>query len=145
VSTDPQFAAKAAEVVGLYLNPPLHAIVLGVDGKPSIQAIKRSTGYVETHSGAVVRAWKSTYKRHGNLNLFAALNVASGCVYGKTTEKKKSQDFQQFLDGVIAELPPDPEIHVILDSYGTHQRNQEWLAKYEGRVQFHSRRPRPVG
>ena len=137
VSTDPQFAAKAAEVVGLYLNPPFKAIVLSVDEKPSIQAIERSIGYVETDSGAVVRALKSTYKRHGTLNLFAALNVASGYVYGKTTETKKRQDFQQFLDGVIAELPPDLEIHVILDNYGTHKRNQEWLAKYEGRVQFH--------
>jgi transposase len=112
-------------------------MVLSVDEKPSIQAIERSTGHVETHSGAVVRAWKSTYKRHGTLNLLAALNVASGYVYGKTTEQKKRQDFQQFLDGVIAELPPDVEIHVILDNYGTHQRNQQWLAQYAGRVQFH--------
>lgn len=137
VSTDPQFAAKAAEVVGLYLNPPLNAMVLSVDEKPSIQAIERSTGYVETDSGAVVRALKSTYKRHGRLNLFAALRVASGYVYGTTTDQKKREDFQQFLDGVLAELPGDQEVHVILDNYGTHKRNQDWLAKYAGRVQFH--------
>jgi transposase len=137
VSTDPQFAVKAADVVGLYLDPPLNAIVLSVDEKPSIQAIERSTGYVETDSGAVVRALKSTYKRHGTLNLFAALNVASGYVYGKTTEKKKREDFQQFLRGVIAELPSDLEIHVILDNYCTHKRNQDWLANYDGRVHFH--------
>jgi transposase len=73
VSTDKEFAPKAAEVVGLYLNPPLNAVVLSMDEKPSLQAIERSSGYVETDSGAVVRGLKSTYKRHGTLNLFAAL------------------------------------------------------------------------
>ena len=73
VSTDKEFAPKAAEVVGLYLNPPLNAVVLSVDEKPSIQAIERASGYVETDSGKVVRALKSTYQRHGTLNLFAAL------------------------------------------------------------------------
>jgi len=68
VSTDPEFAPKAAEVVGLYLNPPLNALVLSVDEKPSIQAIQRPSGYVETDSGAVVRAMKSTYQRNGTLN-----------------------------------------------------------------------------
>ena len=63
VSTEAEFGAKAADVVGFYLNPPLNAIVLSVDEKPSIQAIERSTGYIETDSGAVVRALKSTYKR----------------------------------------------------------------------------------
>src|SRR5208282_6830802 len=72
VSTDPEFAPKAADVIGLYLNPPLNALVLSVDEKPSIQAIQRSSGYVETDNGAVVRAMKSTYKRNGTLNLFAA-------------------------------------------------------------------------
>jgi transposase len=71
------------------------------------------------------------------LNLFAALDVVSGHVYGKTTEKKKRADFQQFLGDVLAELPGDQEVHVILDNYCTHKRNQEWLAKYDGRVQFH--------
>jgi transposase len=137
VSTDPEFAPKAAEVVGLYLNPPLHALVLSVDEKPSIQAIQRPSGYVETDSGAIVRALKSTYKRNGTLNLFAALEVATGQVRAKTTERKKREDFQQFLDGVIAELPPDKEIHVILDNYCTHRRNDDWLAKYQGRIQFH--------
>jgi transposase len=137
VSTDPEFAAKAAEVVGLYLNPPLNALVISVDEKPSIQAIQRPSGYVETDSGAVVRALKSTYKRNGTLNLFAALAIASGQVYAQTTEQKKREDFRRFLDGVIGELPDDKEIHVILDNYCTHKRNADWLAKYEGRVQFH--------
>ena len=65
VSTDKEFAPKAAEVVGLYLNPPMNAVVLSVDEKPSLQAIERPSGYVETDSGGVVRALKSTYKRHG--------------------------------------------------------------------------------
>lgn len=137
VSTDPEFAPKAAEVIGLYLNPPLNALVLSVDEKPSIQALQRPSGYVETDSGAVVRAMKSTYKRHGTLNLFAALEIATGQVYAKTTEQKKREDFRQFLDGVVAELPSDKEIHVILDNYCTHKRNDDWLAKYEGRVHFH--------
>jgi hypothetical protein len=89
VSTDKEFAPKAAEVVGFYLNPPLNAVVLSVDEKPSIQAIDRSSGYVETDSGAVVRALKSTYKRHATLNLFAALEVGTGLLHTKFTESKK--------------------------------------------------------
>src|SRR5215210_5915823 len=137
VSTDTEFAPKAAEVVGLYLNPPVNAVVLSVDEKPSMQAIERPSGYVETDSGAVVRALKSTYKRHGTLNLFAALEVGTGQVQAKITEHKKRADFQSFLDGVIADQPADKEIHVILDNYSTHKKNDAWLAKFEGRVQFH--------
>src|SRR5712691_8751700 len=137
VSTDKEFAPKTAEVVGLYLNPPVNAVVLSVDEKPSMQAIERSSGYVETDSGAVVRALKSTYKRHGTLNLFAALEVGTGQVHTKFTEYKKREDFLSFLDGVLADQPQDKEIHVILDNYSTHKRNDDWLAKFEGRVQFH--------
>jgi len=137
VSTDKEFVPKAADVVGLYLNPPVNAVVLSVDEKPSMQAIERPSGYVETDSGTVVRALKSTYKRHGTLNLFAALEVATGQVKTKITDYKKRADFQNFLEGVIAELPGDKEIHVILDNYSTHKKNDDWLAKFEGRVQFH--------
>ena len=137
VSTDPEFATKAAEVVGLYLNPPLNALVISVDEKPSIQAIQRPSGYVETDSGAIVRALKSTYKRNGTLNLFAALEIASGQVHAQTTDQKKREDFRRFLDSVIAELPAEKEIHVIVDNYSTHKRNADWLEKYQGRVQFH--------
>jgi transposase len=137
VSTDKEFAPKAAEVVGLYLNPPVNAVVLSMDEKPSMQAIERPSGYVQTDSGAVVRALKSTYKRHGTLNLFAALNVGTGQVQSKITEYKKRADFQSFLDGVIADQPLDKEIHVILDNYSTHKKNDDWLAKFDGRVQFH--------
>jgi transposase len=137
VSTDKEFAPKAAEVVGLYLNPPLNAVVLSVDEKPSLQAIERSSGYVETDSGAVVRGLKSTYKRHGTLNLFAALEVGTGQVHTKFTDYKKREDFLSFLDGILADQPQGKEIHVILDNYSTHKRNHDWLAKFEGRVQFH--------
>lgn len=137
VSTDKEFAPKAADVVGLYLNPPLNAVVLSMDEKPSMQAIERPSGYVETDNGAVVRGLKSTYKRHGTLNLFAALDVATGQVKTKFTEAKKRVDFQSFLEGLITEQPADKEIHVILDNYSTHKRNDEWLGKYEGRVRFH--------
>jgi transposase len=137
VSTDPEFAPKAAEVVGLYLNPPLNAVVLSVDEKPSMQAIERPSGYVETDNGSVVRALKSTYKRQGTLHLFAALEVGTGQVHTKVTEYKKREDFRGFLDAVLADQPTDKEIHVILDNYSTHKKNDDWLARYEGWVQFH--------
>lgn len=86
VSTDPEFAVKAADIVGLYLNPPEKALVISVDEKPSMQALERSTGYVETDSGKIVRGFKSTYKRHGTLNLFAALEVATGAIHTQTTK-----------------------------------------------------------
>lgn len=137
VSTDPAFATKAVDIVGLYLNPPFNALVISVDEKPGIQAKTCPTGYVKTDSGKIVRGFKSTYKRNGTLNLFAALEVATGVVHGKTTETKKREDFQQFMDEVVAELPQDKEIHVILDNLSTHKKNDDWLARYEGRVQFH--------
>ena len=137
VSKDKDFASKAADVVGLYLNPPLNAVVLSVDEKPSIQAIERPTGYLKTQSGDVIRGQKSTYKRHGTINLFAALNVATGQVDTKITATKTRADFQSFLEGVFAEQPADQELHVILDNFSTHKKNQEWLKQFDGRVHFH--------
>jgi transposase len=116
VSTDPEFAAKAADVIGLYLNPPQNALVLSVDEKPSIQAIERERGYVQTSSGQIVQGLKSTYKRHGTVNLFAALEVATGVVRGKTAQTKKRVDFLAFMDEIVADQPADREIHVILDN-----------------------------
>lgn len=136
VSTDPEFAAKAADVIGLYLNPPQNALVLSVDEKPSMQALERATGYVCTRSGTIVRGLRSTYKRHGTINLFAALNVATGTIQSKTTATKKRPDFQAFLNGVIAEVPAGQEIHIILDNYSTHKHNQDWLAEHPS-VHFH--------
>src|ERR1700723_4685967 len=82
VSTDPDFAAKAADIIRLCLQPPTRA------EKPSIQALSRTTGYVQTSSGKVVRGLKSTHRRNGTLNLFAALNVATGGVRKKTTKTR---------------------------------------------------------
>lgn len=144
VSTDPQFAAKAADIIGLYLNPPENALVLSVDEKPSIQALERTTGYVQTSSGKIVQGLQSTYKRHGTVNLFAApcsgqgqaLAVVTGVIRGKTTQTKKRVDFQAFLSEIIEDQPPDRQIHVILDNYCTHKRNETWLAAHPN-VTFH--------
>ncbi len=136
ISTDKDFAAKAADIVGLYLNPPFNAIVLCVDEKPSIQALERKTGYIMTENGRIVRAYKSTYKRHGTLNLFGALEVGTGKVIGKVTKTKKRNDFQLFLDEVVSEYTADQDIHVILDNYCTHKNNDTWLEKYSN-VHFH--------
>jgi transposase len=136
VSTDPQFAAKAADIIGLYLDPPCNALVVCVDEKPSIQALQRKTGYVFTSSGKLVRGLKSTYKRHGTINLFAALNVATGTIQSKTTATKKRPDFQAFLDDLVSEVSQPQNIHVILDNYCTHKKNDEWLAQHPN-VHFH--------
>jgi transposase len=136
VSTDPQFAAKAADIVGLYLAPPQRALVLSVDEKPSIQALSRATGYVRTSSGKIARGLKSTYRRNGTLNLFAALDVATGKVRNKTTATKTRADFQAFMDEVVADVPADREIHAILDNYCTHKKNDAWL-KAHPNVTFH--------
>ncbi len=100
---DKEFAVKAADIVGLYLNPPEKALVISVDQKPNIQALERKTGYVETDNGKIVRGLKSTYKRHGTLNLFAALEVATGQVKTAITQLKRREEFLQFMDQVVAE------------------------------------------
>lgn len=136
VSTDPEFAAKAADVVGLYLNPPQNALVLSVDEKPSIQALERATGYVQTDNGKLVRGFKSTYKRHGTLNLFAALEVATGAIRTRITRKKRRVEFLEFMEQVLSGLPAEKEIHVILDNYCIHKKNEPWLAAHPN-VFFH--------
>ena len=136
VSTDPEFAAKAADVIGLYLNPPERAMVFSIDEKPGIQALSRKTGYVQTSSSKVVRGLQSTYKRNGTLNLFAALNVATGQVASKTTKTKKRPDFQAFLDELLLDIPESTQVHIILDNYCTHKKNDAWLAKHSN-VTFH--------
>ena len=136
VSTDPEFIPKAADIVGLYLNPPENALVISIDEKPSIQALERSTGYVQTDSGKIVRGFKSTYKRHGTLNLFAALEVATGAVHTQTTQLKRRVEFLEFMDQVMAEVPQGKEIHVILDNYCIHKKNDTWLAAHPN-VFFH--------
>jgi transposase len=136
VSTDKEFAAKAADIVGLYLNPPEKALVISVDEKPSIQALERKTGYVETDNGKIVRGLKSTYKRHGTLNLFAALEVSTGQVKTAITQLKRREEFLQFMDQIVVEAQADQELHVILDNYCTHKKCDSWLAKHPN-VHFH--------
>jgi hypothetical protein len=128
----------AADIIGPYLNPPENALVLSVDEKPTIQALERASGYVLTSSGKIVHGLISTDKRHGTVNLFAALEVATGVIRGKTTQTKKRVDFQAFMtdpcsrqgQALIAEQPPDREIHVILDNLSTHKKNDDWLAAH---------------
>lgn len=136
VSTDKEFVPKAADIVGLYLNPPQNALVICVDEKPSIQALERATGYVQTDSGSLVHGFRSTYRRHGTLNLFAALHVATGQIQTRTTSLKRGVEFQQFMDEVVAESAPDQDLHVILDNYSTHKKNQDWLERHPN-VPFH--------
>ena len=93
VSTDKEYAAKAANIVGLYLNPPENALVIRVDEKPRIQALERATGYVETDNSEIVRGCKCTYKRHGTLKLFAALQVATGLMQITTTTLNRQEEF----------------------------------------------------
>lgn len=136
VSTDPEFAAKAADIVGLYLNPPENALVICVDEKSDIQAIERLTGYVKTSSGKIVRDLKSTYKRHGTLDLFAALKVATGAAHAKITKQKRRVEFLEFMDELAEGLPPHKEIHVILGNYCIHKGNGDWLRRHPN-VFFH--------
>ena len=135
ISTDKDFAAKAADIVGLYLDPPTNAIVLCADEKPSIQALERKTGYVQTENGKIMRAYQSIYKRHGTLNLFAALNVATGKISSQVTAYKKRDDFISFMNKIVKEYE-GMELHVILDNYCTHKKNEDWLLSNPN-VQFH--------
>jgi len=138
ISTDPEFTAKSADIVGLYLNPPENAIVICLDEKPGIQALSRRIGYVKTAYGKVMRAYKSTYRRNGVLNLFGALEVATGRIHGKVTKHKKRVDFLQFMDELLAELPHGEgvEYHVVMDNYCVHKKNDEWL-KAHPNASFH--------
>jgi transposase len=136
VSTDPEFIPKSANIVGLYLNPPENAIVISIDEKPSIQALERSTGYVATQNGKIVQGFKSTYKRHGTLNLFAALEVATGAIHTQTTRQKRRVEFLAFMDQLLLDLPKDKELHVILDNYCIHKKNDAWLAVHPN-IYFH--------
>lgn len=136
ISTDKDFAAKSADIVGLYLTPPMNAIVICVDEKPSIQALERKTGYVQTRSGKLVKGIQSTYKRNGTVNLFAALDVATGIVNAKTTQTKTREDFIAYMDELVLEYGTEKELHVILDNYCTHKKNDKWL-KDNKNVTFH--------
>jgi transposase len=120
ISNDPDFETKAADVIGLYLNPPEHAAVFCVDEKTAIQALDRrdrmlplSPGRAESHG--------FEYKRNGTLSLFAALNTATGEVLGKTAARHTSEQFVAFLEDILASQPTGREIHVICDNVSSHK------------------------
>lgn len=138
ISTDPEFTEKAADIVGLYLEPPKNAIVISIDEKPSIQALSRKQGYVYTGNQKLIRGVSSTYRRNGTINLFAALEVATGQIYGKTTKQKRRVDFVEFLDDLLRDMPDRGEVqyHIIMDNYCTHKRLNEWLSAHPN-VHFH--------
>ena len=135
VSRDPDFAAKAADVVALYLSPPENAIVFSVDEKPSIQAITRPAGFVPA-AKKVVQGDKSTYKRNGTTTLFAALDVATGKVIGRANKTKTRKDFLAFMDEVVASAATGKVLHVVMDNLSTHKKCDEWLARHPN-VKFH--------
>jgi transposase len=127
-SNDPKFAAKAAEVVGLYIAPPQRAIVLCVDEKPSIQALERAQGYLKLPNGRALTGQSHDYKRHGTTTLFAALDVATGKVLATHTKRRRRIELLAFMNSTIAAYP-GCELHVILDNLNTHKKNEHWLKK----------------
>lgn len=136
VSRDPQFEEKVKDVVGLYLHPPEHAIVLSVDEKTSIQALERTQPPLPLRRGRAVRHTHD-YKRHGVVDLYTALEVATGKVTHKVTPSHTASDFIGFMNRVVR-VYPDQELHVILDNSSTHSTPavREWLAKHPS-VHFH--------
>ena len=134
-SNDPEFAPKAADVVGLYLDPPAQAIVLSVDEKPSIQALERSQGYLKLPNGRALTGQSHDYKRHGTTTLFAALEVATGKIIAAHSKRRRRVEFLGFMDSLVAAFP-GRELHVVLDNLNTHKRNERWLRKHPD-VHFH--------
>ena len=135
-SNDPEFAAKAAEVVGLYLAPPENAIVISVDEKPSIQALERKQGYLKMPNGRALTGQSHDYKRHGTSTLFAAFDVATGKVIGRQYKRRRRIEFLDFMNRVVA-AHPGRELHVILDNLNTHKpKNDRWLKRHKN-VHFH--------
>ena len=136
VSRDPQFAAKVKDVVGLYLNPPEQAIVLSVDEKTSIQALERTQPPLPLRSGRATRHTHD-YKRHGVVDLYAALEVATGKVTHEVSESHTAEDFLSFMRKVVRAYPKR-ELHVILDNSSAHGTPEirRWLDE-NPLVKFH--------
>ena len=131
ISTDPQFAAKAADIVGLYLDPPENAVVLSVDEKPHIQALERAQGYLKLPNGKAVTGFNHEYKRHGTTTLFAALEVLTGKVTGGHAHRRRRRDFLAFMNEVVADYS-GRELHVVLDNLNTHKtKHDRWLARHK--------------
>jgi len=136
ISTDPQFARKAADIVGLYLDPPENALVLCVDEKPHIQALERAQGYLKLPNGRALTGFSHEYKRHGTTTLFTALETATGQVIAGHYQRRRRVEFLDFMNRIV-NANPDREIYVILDNLNTHKPKRDmWLARHKN-VHFH--------
>jgi transposase len=137
LSQDPAFVDKLRDVVGLYVDPPAHAVVLSVDEKSQIQALDRTQPGLPMKKG---RAGTMThdYKRHGTTTLFAAMNVLDGTVIGRNMQRHRHQEFIRFLNAVEREVPAGKTVHAILDNYAAHKHPEvrKWLARHP-RWTFH--------
>jgi transposase len=136
-SADPEFEAKAADIIGLYLNPPQHAAVFCVEEKTAIEALDRLDPVLPLSPGRAERHGFEYY-RHGTLSLYAALDTATGRVHGKTAARHTSRDLVDFLKEVVSRCPPEQQIHIILDNLSAHKTAlvQEFLEQ-NPRVRFH--------
>jgi transposase len=138
LSTDPYLVEKVRDIVGLYLNPPEHAIVLCVDEKSQVQALDRSQPILPLRPGLPEQR-TNDYERHGTTSLFAALDIATGKVIGKCHRRHRQQEFLKFMERVDAALPTEAgEVHLVLDNYGTHKTSKviRWFARHP-RYQLH--------
>lgn len=135
LSSDPLLIEKVRDVVGLYVNPPAHAVVLCVDEKSEIQALDRTAPLLPMQPGQVERRTHD-YKRHGTTSLFAALDVQVGHVFCQTHRRHRSIEFRRFLDLIDSNVPPELDVHIVMDNYGTHKSQliRNWFAK---RPRFH--------
>jgi transposase len=135
-SNDPQFAAKAADVVGLYMAPPENAVVICVDEKPSIQALERTQGYLKFPNGRALTGQSHDYKRNGTSTLFAAFEVATGKVITSHKTRRRRVEFLDFMNDIVT-AHQDSAIHVVLDNLNTHKpKNDRWLKRHPN-VRFH--------
>jgi transposase len=135
LSKDPQLIDKVRDIVGLYLNPPDHAVVLCVDEKSQIQALDRTQPMLPMRPGQVERRTHD-YKRHGTTTLCAALDAKTSTVISQFHRRHRSTEFRQFLDAIDVQVPKELDVHVIMDNYGTHKTPliKHWLLK---RPRFH--------
>lgn len=131
-SNDPRFVEKLRDIVGLYLNPPEHALVFSVDEKSQIQALDRSQPLRPLAPGIPARQTHD-YKRHGTTTLFAALNMLDGKVISECMPRHRSKEFVRFLKKIDTETPGDLDLHLIVDNYSTHKSPpvQRWLARHK--------------
>lgn len=130
LSTDPLFVDKVRDVVGLYLNPPDRALVLCVDEKSQMQALDRTQPLLPMRPGQIERRTHD-YVRHGTTSLFAALDMKAGTVIGECYRRHRALEFRKFLDTIERQVPPNLEVHLILDNASTHKTPaiKRWLAK----------------